>query len=123
MRYAKYGKSERLRFRAGQKLPVPTTEGDLSGNPPGGYLADGATPGPVLSNALNFVVQSLGGMVTALNARGLLDHTGIIVSAKHGQSPNEPGGSEPDQGRANHRWPSARHGIMTTRAGILGQFS
>lgn len=71
----------------GQKLPASKTEGDLSGAATGGYLADGATPGPVLSNALNFVDQSLGRMVSALEARGLFDHTAIIVSAKHGQSP------------------------------------
>ena len=71
----------------GQKLPASRTEGDLSGNAAGGYLADGATPGVVLSNALTFVDQSLGSMVSALASRGLLDHTAIIVSAKHGQSP------------------------------------
>ena len=71
----------------GQKLPISRTEGDLSGNAQGGYLPDGATPGPVLSNALNFVDQSLGSMVSALHDRGLLDRTAIIVSAKHGQSP------------------------------------
>lgn len=71
----------------GQKLPVSRTEGDLSGNAAGGYLADGATPGPVLSNALNFVDQSLGRMVGALQSRGLSGRTAIIISAKHGQSP------------------------------------
>ena len=71
----------------GQKLPASRTEGDLSGNAAGGYLADGATPGPVLTNALDFVDQSLGRMVSALGARGLLNSTAIIVSAKHGQSP------------------------------------
>lgn len=71
----------------GQKLPTSRTEGDLSGNATGGYLADGSTPGPVLTNALNFVDQSLGEMVSALQQRGLLNRTAIIVSAKHGQSP------------------------------------
>src|SRR5271165_1628482 len=71
----------------GQKLPTSRTEGDLSGNAPGGYLADGATPGPVLTNALDFIDQSLGKMVSALEQRGLYEHTAIIVSAKHGQSP------------------------------------
>jgi hypothetical protein len=70
-----------------QKLPTSKTEGDLSGTATGGYLADGFTPGPVLSNALDFVDQSLGTMVSALEARGLLTSTAIIVSAKHGQSP------------------------------------
>jgi hypothetical protein len=71
----------------GQKLVTSRTEGDLSGTAPGGYLADGFTPGPVLTNALTFVDQSLGSMVTALTARGLLNNTAIIISAKHGQSP------------------------------------
>jgi hypothetical protein len=71
----------------GQKLPTSKTEGDVSVTAMGGYLADGATPGPVLSNALNFVDQSLGRMVSALAGRRLLDRTAIIVSAKHGQSP------------------------------------
>jgi hypothetical protein len=71
----------------GQKLPTSTTEGDSSGNAKGGYLADGATPGPVLTNALDFVDQSLGSMVSALKSRGIFDSTAIIVSAKHGQSP------------------------------------
>jgi Type I phosphodiesterase / nucleotide pyrophosphatase len=71
----------------GQKLPTSKTEGDSSGNAAGGYLADGATPGVVLSNALNFVDQSLGRMVSALKSRGLTQQTAIIISAKHGQSP------------------------------------
>jgi hypothetical protein len=71
----------------GQKLPTSKTEGDPSGTAHGGYLADGFTPGPVLRNALTFVDQSLGSMVSALQERGLREHTAIIISAKHGQSP------------------------------------
>jgi arylsulfatase A-like enzyme len=71
----------------GQKLPTSKTEGDLSGTAHGGYLADGATPGPVLTNALDFIDRSLGQMVSALGSQGLLNSTAIIVSAKHGQSP------------------------------------
>lgn len=71
----------------GQKLPVSRTEGNLTGTAAGGYLADGATPGPVLSNALTFVDEALGKMVSALTGRGLLAHTAIVISAKHGQSP------------------------------------
>jgi Type I phosphodiesterase / nucleotide pyrophosphatase len=73
-----------------QKLPTSNTEGNTSGTAPGGYLPDGATPGPVLANALDFVDHSLGEMVAELRARGLLDSTTIIVSAKHGQSPMNP---------------------------------
>ena len=71
----------------GQKLPTSKTEGDPSGTAPGGYLADGFTPGRVLRNAITFVDRSLGSMVSALQERGLLEHTAIIISAKHGQSP------------------------------------
>jgi hypothetical protein len=71
----------------GQKLPNSKTEGDLSGTALGGYHADGATPGPVLTNALDFIDQSLDKMYDALERRGLLNSTAIIVSAKHGQSP------------------------------------
>jgi hypothetical protein len=70
-----------------QKLPTSRTESDLSGTATGGYLADGATPGPVLTKALDFVDRSLGKMVSALKQRGLFNSTAIIVSAKHGQSP------------------------------------
>jgi hypothetical protein len=70
-----------------EKLPKSMTEGDLSGNAAGGYMPDGATPGPVLVNALDFVDRSLGKMVTALSSRGILQRTAIVVSAKHGQSP------------------------------------
>ena len=49
-------------------------------------MADGSTPGPVLTNALNFVDKSLGAMVGALRGGGF-GRTAIIISAKHGQSP------------------------------------
>jgi hypothetical protein len=73
-----------------QKLPTSRTELDLSGTAKGGYLLDGATPGPVLTNALHFVDESLESMVRALKRRGLYNSTAIIVSAKHGQSPMNP---------------------------------
>lgn len=49
-----------------------------------GTHADGST------GALNFVDAQLGRMVDALRARGLLDSTLIVITAKHGQSPIEP---------------------------------
>jgi hypothetical protein len=70
-----------------QKLPTSKTEGNTSGTAPGGYMPDGFTPGPVLSNALDFVDGSLAKMVSELDKRHLRDSTDIIVSAKHGQSP------------------------------------
>jgi Type I phosphodiesterase / nucleotide pyrophosphatase len=67
----------------GQKLPT-------SGGQPGGYLADGVTPGPVLAGALSFVDTQIGRFVAELATRGLTRHTAIIISAKHGQSPTVP---------------------------------
>jgi hypothetical protein len=62
---------------------LPTSDGLT-----GGYLANG-TPGPLLSNALNFVDAELGAMQTAIRAHGLSSSTTIILSAKHGQSPED----------------------------------
>jgi arylsulfatase A-like enzyme len=53
----------------------------------GGYLADGNTPGPLLQRALNFVDGTLGAIQNAIRAHGLTPDTVIILSAKHGQSP------------------------------------
>jgi hypothetical protein len=66
-----------------QKLP--TSDGLA-----GGYLADGATPGPLLSKALEYINASVGNMVAALKATGNSKDTTIILSAKHGQSPMNP---------------------------------
>jgi hypothetical protein len=66
-----------------QKLPK-------SGGQPGGYLADGVTPGPVLSGALDYVDGQVGAFVKELKAKGLSDSTTVILSAKHGQSPKDP---------------------------------
>jgi len=57
---------------------------------PGGYLADGVTPGPLLVRALNYINTNIGAMVEAINDRHLAGNTMIILSAKHGQSPQTP---------------------------------
>ncbi|SDX85789.1 Type I phosphodiesterase / nucleotide pyrophosphatase [Collimonas sp. OK242] len=49
----------------------------------GGYTLNGAVPGPVLQSALTFVDEQLKTMVGALD----LKNTVVILSAKHGQSP------------------------------------
>jgi hypothetical protein len=71
----------------GQKLPV------------GGYADADGTPSALLDSAIAHVDASLGRIVAALDSRGLLSSTLVIVSAKHGQSPidfkklaMEPGG-------------------------------
>jgi len=56
----------------------------------GGYLADGLTPGPLLSKALDFVDGSVGTFEHEIEAQGLAKNTTIILSAKHGQSPTDP---------------------------------
>ena len=66
-----------------QKLPA-------SDGLTGGYEADGVTPGPLLQRALDFINTKVGGMVEAIKERGLQGSTVIILSAKHGQSPQTP---------------------------------
>jgi len=56
----------------------------------GGYLADGVTPGPLLTRALNYINDQVGAMMAEIRARGLESSTAIILSAKHGQSPQTP---------------------------------
>ena len=56
----------------------------------GGYLSDGSTPGPLLSRALDYVNTEVGDMLQALKQNGLDRSTVVILSAKHGQSPQDP---------------------------------
>ena len=84
-----------------QKIPsTPTTliGPDSHGNyttsapQPGGYawVNGHLVPGPVLSSALDYVDAQLGRMVAAIRKEGLAHSTSIIVTAKHGQSPQDP---------------------------------
>src|SRR5581483_11634098 len=59
---------------------------------PGGYhwVNGQLVPGPVLSSALNYVDAQLGRMVSGIHKNGLAGSTTIIVTAKHGQSPQDP---------------------------------
>jgi Type I phosphodiesterase / nucleotide pyrophosphatase len=56
----------------------------------GGYLPGTTTPGPLLRRALDYINAKLQAMDEELHAQGLADSTAIIVSAKHGQSPQDP---------------------------------
>jgi hypothetical protein len=67
-----------------QKLP--TSDGLT-----GGYLPGGKVPGPLLVRALNYINTQVGAMVSRIKADGLARSTAIIISAKHGQSPTDPG--------------------------------
>jgi hypothetical protein len=56
----------------------------------GGYLPGTTTPGPLLSSALDYVDAQLQRLVGEIQAQGLARSTAIIVTAKHGQSPQDP---------------------------------
>jgi arylsulfatase A-like enzyme len=64
---------------------LPTSDGLTGGYIPGTHI-----PGPLLRRAFGYVDQQLAAMVDRLRANGLLDSTALIVSAKHGQSPQDP---------------------------------
>jgi hypothetical protein len=64
---------------------LPTSDGLT-----GGYLPGTNTPGPLLVRALNFINDKLTAMVSELRTQGLLDQTAIVLSSKHGQSPQDP---------------------------------
>jgi hypothetical protein len=70
----------------GQKLVEKTSTPTIVG----GYLDADATPTDPLRGEIAFVDASIGRMVSALEMRGLLDSTLIIITAKHGQSPIDP---------------------------------
>jgi hypothetical protein len=66
-----------------QKLPT-------SNGLKGGYMPDGVTPGPLLTRALEYINTKVGSMVEAIKHRHLDGNTVIVLSAKHGQSPQTP---------------------------------
>ncbi len=66
-----------------QKLPV-------SDGLKGGYQPDGVTPAPLLRRALDFIDTQVARMVSELHRTDIARDTVIILSAKHGQSPQDP---------------------------------
>jgi hypothetical protein len=56
----------------------------------GGYLADGVTPAPLLVRALGYINDQVAAMMAAIHSQGLASSTAIVLSAKHGQSPQTP---------------------------------
>ena len=48
------------------------------------------TPSTALADEIKFVDTSIGSMVKELTAKGLIDKTTIVITAKHGQSPIDP---------------------------------
>ena len=57
---------------------------------PGGYIPGTTTPGPLLSSALDYINAQLQLMDREIQAQGIADQTAIIITAKHGQSPQDP---------------------------------
>jgi hypothetical protein len=55
-----------------------------------GYLPGTTTPGPLLSSAFDYVNAQLEQMDDELQKQGLASSTAIIITAKHGQSPQDP---------------------------------
>ena len=72
----------------------PDANGNYTTSAPeaGGYqwVNGQLVPGPVLSSALDYVDAQLGRMVSTIHKDGLAGSTTIIVTAKHGQSPQDP---------------------------------
>jgi hypothetical protein len=68
---------------------LPTLDGQ-PGTLMGGYLPGTKTPGPLLSRALDYIDTQLTAMAEELQKQGLSNSTAIILSAKHGQSPQDP---------------------------------
>jgi hypothetical protein len=56
---------------------------------PGGYLPGTTTPGPLLSEALDYVNAQLERLADEVQAQGLANSTAIIITANHGQSPQD----------------------------------
>ena len=63
----------------GQKL--------IKGGVKGGYTDAAGDPTPSMLGEIEFVDATIGQMVSALQTRGLIDSTAIVITAKHGQSP------------------------------------
>src|SRR5579862_3830466 len=55
-----------------------------------GYYPGGTTPGPLLASAFDYVNAQLQQMVDTIKKDGLASSTAIIITAKHGQSPQDP---------------------------------
>ena len=64
---------------------LPTSDGLAGGDLPGTHV-----PGPLLRRALQYIDDQLQKMVREVHREGLAGSTAIVVSAKHGQSPQDP---------------------------------
>jgi arylsulfatase A-like enzyme len=89
-----------MNFQAVSVAEKVDSPGTITQNPDGsytlgptelaGYLPRTTTPGPLLAGALDYVDAQLQRMVDTIHRDGLESSTTIIVTAKHGQSPQDP---------------------------------
>jgi hypothetical protein len=89
-----------MNFQAVSVAEKVDSPGTITENPDGsytvgpkelaGYIPGTTTPGPLLSGALDYVDSQLQLMVEAIHKDGLQPSTAIIITAKHGQSPQDP---------------------------------
>jgi len=79
-------------FQSPATLTGPDANGSYTLGPEllGGYYPGTTTPGPLLQSALDYVNAQLQRMVDEIHRQGLTGSTAIIVTAKHGQSPQDP---------------------------------
>ena len=54
-----------------------------------GYVDELGTPSPALLESIRHADKSVGKLLDALQARGLADSTLIVITSKHGESPND----------------------------------
>jgi hypothetical protein len=89
-----------MNFQAVSVAEKVDSPGTITKNPDGsytvgpkvlaGYLPGTTTPGPLLSSALDYVNAQLQRMVDTIHKDGLQSSTAIVITAKHGQSPQNP---------------------------------
>jgi hypothetical protein len=78
-------------FKSPAALIGPDGNGNYALGPEllGGYYPGTTNPGPLLQSALDYVNAQLQRMVHEIHQEGLAGSTAIIVTAKHGQSPQD----------------------------------
>jgi hypothetical protein len=90
MNFQTVSTAEKLKSSPAQ-LIGPNAQGNYTEGPSlaGGYVTEGGVqvPGPLLQSALDYINASVQQMMNAIQAQGETNSTAIILTAKHGQSP------------------------------------
>jgi hypothetical protein len=97
-----------------QALSVGQKLIEASNSVTGGYLDAAGTPSAALLDEFKFVDASIGAFVNELKAKGLLDSTLIVITAKHGQSPIDPTPLRPSNSQLHFtRHPALQCGLYS----------